>query len=161
MLTRSYQSRPIWRPMCEMRQSEDEGLKVSVNGVDDLRLRNGPRTLGFLLLALFFHLMLVGCATTLPEDYERTYSTALAHPENTALGRFFEDEIEAHPGLSGVDLVKTSEWGFRGRVGLANMAERTLDVQYYIWEVDTIGKILAERLLRAERPACVQQLHRS
>ena len=57
--------------------------------------------------------------------------------------------VAGKPILSGVDLVKTSEWGFRGRVGLANMAEKTLDVQYYIWEVDSIGKILAERLLRA------------
>ena len=135
--------------MCEMRQSEDESLKVSVNGVDDLQPYIGLKTHWFLLFALFFHLVIVGCATTLPEDHERTHSTALADPENTALGRFFQDDIEANPDLSGVDLVDTSEWGFRGRVGLANMAEKTLDVQYYIWEVDTIGKILAERLLRA------------
>lgn len=102
-----------------------------------------------LLAALSIQLLIVGCATTLPEDYDRTYSTALEDPGDTSLGRFFEADIDAHPDLSGVDLVDTSEWSFRGRVGLANMAEKTLDVQYYIWEVDNIGKILGERLLRA------------
>lgn len=124
-------------------------MKISVKSISDFPRPVGLRMPRFLLVALSVHLLIVGCATTLPEDYERTHSTALAQPEDTSLGRFFQADIDAHPDLSGVDLVDTSEWGFRGRVGLANMAEKTLDVQYYIWEVDTIGKILAERLLRA------------
>ena len=46
-------------------------------------------------------------------------------------------------------LLTTGEWGFRARAGLANRAEKTIDVQYYIWEMDTTGVILAERILRA------------
>jgi putative cardiolipin synthase len=94
-------------------------------------------------------LLLAGCATTLPVDNDRIPSTALADPAATELGEFFESEIEAHPGKSGVVLVPTGEWGFRARAGLANQAEKTIDVQYYIWEVDNSGSILAERLLRA------------
>ena len=94
-------------------------------------------------------LMLVGCATTIPRDHERTPSTALADLGSTELGRFFESEIDAHPGQSGMVLLTTGEWGFRARAGLANQAEKTIDVQYYIWEVDTAGIILAERILRA------------
>jgi len=45
--------------------------------------------------------------------------------------------------------VPTGEWGFRARAGLSNQAERTIDVQYYIWDDDASGRILAERLLRA------------
>jgi putative cardiolipin synthase len=41
------------------------------------------------------------------------------------------------------------EQGFRTRLGLANLAEKTLDMQYYIWEVDSSGILLAERALRA------------
>jgi len=94
-------------------------------------------------------LLLAGCATTLPTDFTRTPSTALANPEKTEMGRFFLPEIEAHPGESGAMLIASGREGFRARVGLANVAERTLDLQYYIWENDTIGKVLAERVLRA------------
>ena len=102
-----------------------------------------------LTLLLSACLLLVGCATTLPEDYDRPASTAFADPGETELGRFFRAEIDAHPGESGMVLLPTGEWGFRARAGLANQAEKSIDLQYYIWEVDTAGSILAERILRA------------
>jgi len=94
-------------------------------------------------------LSLAGCATTVPQDKERTYSSAFDHPQETRLGRFFEPDISAHPGKSGVTLLPRGEQGFRARVGLANLAEKTLDLQYYIWEVDSSGILMAERVLRA------------
>ena len=97
----------------------------------------------------YFCLLLASCATTLPTDYERPVSTALTDPEETELGRFFQQEISAHPGKSGVALIPSGEWGFRARAGLSNQAERTIDTQYYIWENDSAGRILAERILRA------------
>ena len=102
-----------------------------------------------LILSLSACLLLVSCATTIPTDYERPVSTSLADPAETELGRFFEPEIAAHPGDSGVLLVPTGEWGFRARAGLSNQAEKTIDVQYYIWEDDASGRVLAERILRA------------
>jgi len=95
-------------------------------------------------------LLLVGCATTtLPTDYERRPSTAITSFESTKLGGFFRSEIEVHPGGSGVVLIASGQEGFKARVGMANVAEKTLDLQYYIWENDRIGRVLAERLLRA------------
>ena len=102
-----------------------------------------------LTLLLSAYLLFAGCATTISRDYERTASTAYEDPYETELGRFFQAEIAAHPGKSGMVLLSTGEWGFRARAGLANQAEKTIDVQYYIWEVDTAGIILAERILRA------------
>jgi len=55
-------------------------------------------------------------------DYERTASTALADPSGTELGRFFQAEMDVHPGMSGTILLPTGEWGFRARAGLANQA---------------------------------------
>jgi putative cardiolipin synthase len=101
------------------------------------------------LILLFSCLLLHGCATSIPSHYERPVSTAYADPEEAELGRFFQSEIETHPGKSGVFLVSTGEWGFRTRAGLANKAEKSIDVQYYIWETDTAGSILLERILRA------------
>jgi putative cardiolipin synthase len=94
-------------------------------------------------------LLLAGCATTLPTDYPRTHSTALAEPQSTELGGFFLREVEMHSGDSGAALIISGREGFRARVGMANIAEKTLDLQYYIWENDTVGKVLAERVLHA------------
>jgi putative cardiolipin synthase len=117
-----------------------------LSGVLFAELTGAPARLNLLLLAM---LLLAGCATALPTDYKRPVSTALADPEETELGRFFQQEISAHPGESGMILVPTGEWAFRARAGLANQSEKTIDVQYYIWEDDTAGLILAERILRA------------
>jgi putative cardiolipin synthase len=94
-------------------------------------------------------LLLFGCATTIPEDYARPVSMSLADPADTRLGHFFQSGTDAHPEYSGVLLVPTGEWAFRTRAGLSNLAEKTIDLQYYIWEDDTTGTILAERILRA------------
>jgi len=107
------------------------------------------RILLWLSLSLASCLFFGGCATTIPKDIERPVSTAFSYPEETELGRFFESELQAHPGSSGIVLLPTGEWGFRARTGLANQAEQTIDLQYYIWETDTAGNILAERILRA------------
>lgn len=97
-----------------------------------------------LALLLSACLWLAGCATTIPTDYERTTTTAFPDPGGTELGRFLQTEMDANPGKSGTVLLSTGEWGFRARAGLANQAGQTIDVQYYIWEVDTAGIILAE-----------------
>ena len=100
-------------------------------------------------LLLSICLLFVGCATTLPVDLELPVSTAFSDPGETELGRFFQSEMLAHPGKSGLTLLTTGEWGFRARAGLLNQAEKSIDLQYYIWEVDTAGIVLAERLMRA------------
>ena len=69
-----------------------------------------PRT-HFTLLC-FITLSLAGCATTVPQDKERTFSSAFDHPEETRLGRFFEPDIQAHPGKSGVILIPRGEQGY-------------------------------------------------
>ncbi len=121
-------------------------LARDLSGSDTIRW---PWNFSDLTLALCACLVLGGCATAIPKVHDRTVTTALSDPQATELGRFFQPEIEANPGKSGVVLVPTGEMGFRSRVGFANVAEKTIDVQYYIWETDTTGSILAERLLRA------------
>ena len=106
-------------------------------------------TLTRLLLLFTVSLLIAGCATTIPKGYQHPVSTSLVDVAETRLGQFFQQEITAHPGNSGVFLLPTGEWAFRTRAGLMNQAEKTIDVQYYIWEDDASGRILAERILRA------------
>jgi len=81
--------------------------------------------------------------------YQRTPSSAFAHPETTTVGALFQEASDKHPGLSGFSLVSQGEIAFIARLAMADLAEQTLDAQYFIWDADTTGRILADRLLRA------------
>lgn len=48
-------------------------------------------------------------------------------------------------------LVADSEEAFMLRTASARLAEKTLDLQYYIWDDDTVGKLLIHRVLEAAR----------
>ncbi|MEQ3635105.1 phospholipase D family protein [Alcanivorax sp.] len=53
--------------------------------------------------------------------------------------------------VSSFSLVADSDQAFTLRVTLARLATRTLDMQYYIWDDDTTGKLLIYRVLEAAR----------
>ncbi|MDJ0721631.1 MAG: phospholipase D family protein [Desulfobacterales bacterium] len=94
-------------------------------------------------------LFLAGCATPLPQHYEAVPSVAYANPQDTDLGRFIQPDLKAHPGKNGVRLLSQGRLSFKARLDLAAMAEKTLDLQYYRWAVDTSGSILAAKVMRA------------
>ena len=98
--------------------------------------------------ALAMVLLLGGCAT-INWDYPRTPSKAFADPETTTVGALFGEAADKHPGLSGFSLVEHGDNAFLARIAMIDLAEKTLDAQYYIWSADTTGRILASRLLRA------------
>jgi putative cardiolipin synthase len=104
---------------------------------------------GFLAVFLSVLLMLTGCATTLPTDVQRTPSTAFGNYNTTSTGQFFEEAALGHPGKSGFAIIRKGRPAFTGRIAMTAMAEKTLDLQYYIWEPDTTGRILALRLVGA------------
>ena len=97
-----------------------------------------------LILVLVIH----GCAR-LPTDYLRTPSTALADWSSTTLGRKFNELAAAHPGESGFLLIPDGRGAFTSRVAIAQLAERTLDIQVYIWQPDETGLLLARGVLEA------------
>jgi len=77
----------------------------------------------------------------------------------TSLGRAIAPHAAAHPGLTGVHALRDGREAFAARVLLAKAAERSLDVQYYIWHADTSGKLLAHALWQAaERGVRVRML---
>jgi putative cardiolipin synthase len=95
-------------------------------------------------------LILAGCATLPPGmDAPKDASTALAHPESTALGKRFEAQARGHPGLSGFRLLIDGANSFMLRQEIAAKAERTLDVQYFLLQQDDTGKLVLEALLEA------------
>lgn len=57
--------------------------------------------------------------------------------------------IAEHPGCSGVELLRNGMDALSARLALADSAERSLDIQYYMWKPDAAGLLLADRIVRA------------
>ncbi|CAN5381549.1 phospholipase D family protein [soil metagenome] len=57
--------------------------------------------------------------------------------------------LAAHPGLSGIHSLLDPHEAFAARMRFARIAERTLDVQYYIWRADMTGVLLFRELHQA------------
>ena len=71
------------------------------------------------------------------------------HTATSRLGQFFGPAAAAHPGLSGFSLLSQAREAFITRLALADLAERCLDMQYYVWDGDTTGRIIVDRVMRA------------
>ena len=97
---------------------------------------------GALLLAL------TACAS-IPADFEQVPSHSWQKPQQTQLGAFFDDYAPADPSLSGVRLLANPKEAFRARFGGAYLAEKSLDLQYYLWKGDLTGSLLLYRALEA------------
>jgi cardiolipin synthase C len=95
-------------------------------------------------------ILLAGCATFVPgADYPRTASTAFAQPTATRLGRQLVAQAVRHSEQSGFRLVPRGVDGLLLRTQLVRAAERSLDIQYFIFTEDETGKLLLDSILRA------------
>jgi cardiolipin synthase C len=62
---------------------------------------------------------------------------------------FLDEQVAAHPGQSGSYVLDTGAQALIARAWLADHAEHTIDVQYFIWSTDNVGILAAEAILRA------------
>ncbi|MDB5917380.1 MAG: hypothetical protein JWR40_1614 [Massilia sp.] len=102
--------------------------------------------------------LLAGCAG-LPSLDGRIASSALLDTAGTALGQAVAPLLAEHPGKSGLYALADGRDAFAARAVLANAAQRSLDVQYYIWHNDITGALLFGALrAAAERGVRVRLL---
>ena len=104
------------------------------------------------LALLFLTTMLFGCS--LPPLDARAPSQALAQEQalQTPLGRGLEQmrqQARADAQQTGYHVLHEAQDAFAARALLARSAQRSLDVQYYIWRDDTTGNLLLNELLMA------------
>ena len=105
------------------------------------------KVLPIALLCLFVALA-SGCAN-LREDIAREPSQAFSDPRQTTLGRSYENAQANHPDLSAFRLLNNGVTALLTRGALADLAERSIDLQYYIYDADETGAFLLERLIAA------------
>ena len=89
--------------------------------------------------------LLTGCAS-LPSLDGRTLTTALTDTAGTRLGQAATPLAREHASRSGLLLLANGRDAFAARVRLAEAAERSLDVQSYIWKNDLTGTLLLDAL---------------
>jgi len=92
--------------------------------------------------------LMAGCAS-LPPQEGRAASSAFADTASTRLGRAAAADVAANPGKTGIHPLREGHDAFAARFLLAAAAEKSLDVQYYIWHGDQVGYLMFEALWRA------------
>lgn len=69
--------------------------------------------------------------------------------ETTRLHRALGPTLRAHPGESGIYALEQGRDAFAARVLLAAAAQRSIDVECYIWRADVTGYLMLEALWKA------------
>lgn len=104
----------------------------------------GASVLAILLTGLILRLLF-----PLPPLEPREHGVSFSDTENTRLGRGIAGMAASHPGKSGVYPLDDAHEAFAARILLANAAERSLDLQYYIFRADISGRLLLAALREA------------
>jgi len=94
--------------------------------------------------------LLTACASRPPAaTFEPSVTRALPASTSTALSTALAPLEAAHPGESGFRVLSNGTEALQMRVALARAATKTLDLQYYIANEDTTGKLLLGAALYA------------
>src|SRR6188474_3499139 len=101
------------------------------------------------MLTAFLTATLTSACASLPTDYERTESAALADTENTSLGEAVSRWTAANDEQSGFYPLPTGLDALGARLALIDRAERSIDAQYFLIKHDSAGLIFAGKLVEA------------
>lgn len=93
---------------------------------------------------------LSACSTLPPRESntKRSYSTDI-DSSGTYLATTFEPLKQQHPNLTGFHVLYDPQQALITRLQLIDRAQKSLDLQYYIWENDRVGALALAALLRA------------
>lgn len=105
---------------------------------------------GFITCLLPFILIsLVGCATAELQPRSESSALTLEAAQSTPLGEAIMPFSQQYPEKSGIRLLGDPKDAFAARMLLALSAQKTLDIQYYIWQKDITGALLFEAITEA------------
>lgn len=115
-----------------------------------MRLRSLKSSSGAVLLASCSLLLTVPACTTLPRQMPQV--PQYAHDidaSQTSLSQIVTPLREQNPGLTGYHVLYDPLEALAARLRLIDKAEKSLDLQYYIWDNDRIGALALHALIRA------------
>jgi putative cardiolipin synthase len=110
------------------------------------------------LLPVLFPFLLAACSK-LPENYPREMTTVKTDTADTRLASNFKKDFAAHGKQSAFYPLIEGNDALIARISSVRAADKTLDVQYYIWHDDLSGRVLLhELMLAADRGVRVRLL---
>ena len=110
------------------------------------------------MILLVSFVMTTACSS-LPTDFDSTESYAYTDTAQTELGKTAAEVTGDDAVNSTMYLISEGTEAFLTRMVLLSKAERSVDVQYFIWKSDLIGKLLMHRMIEAaERGVRVRML---
>lgn len=90
-----------------------------------------------------------GCST-LPKQYPQTPEYVYdIDTHQTSLAQIINPLKAQHPELTGYHVLYDPLKAFAARIQLIDRAEKTLDLQYYIWDNDKIGALALYKIIQA------------
>ena len=109
-----------------------------------------PHSVVLLVTALVTLSWLGGCASpNFNPTGVRHEAPDVGDCRDTTISQTFAASENLHPGQSGFNIIAYDLEALVARVALADAAEKSLDVQSYIYATDTAGSLLTEHLLQA------------
>jgi len=100
------------------------------------------------LLLLLCAAVITGCATVSFNE-PKSYSEAITETADTHLGKGVSEWVEVHGGLSGFYPLTQGMDALGVRLRLAEVAEKSIDLQYFLMKDDTAGAVMMNALLKA------------
>ena len=107
---------------------------------------NNRRLIHVCLCAL---VVALSACSSLRTRYVKSYSNAFAPPKNTLTTRYVASTTAGHTNESGFRLLTNNNDALMSRVVLADRATQSIDLQYYIFDADPTGRLIAQHLLAA------------
>jgi putative cardiolipin synthase len=101
-----------------------------------------------LFIVLLIAAAFTGC-TTVPFDEPKPYSKSFTDVSGTRLGTEVNEWVDAHDGLSGFYPLSNGMDALGVRLRLAEVAEKSIDLQYFLMKGDTAGVVILNALLKA------------
>ncbi len=92
--------------------------------------------------------LLAGCATVSFEQ-PKSHSIAISDADGTRFGQYAAYETAQHEGQSGFYPLRQGMDALGVRLRLAEKAEKSIDLQYFLMKNDTAGAVMANALLKA------------
>ena len=106
--------------------------------------------LGLRIICIFLAALMVMACATLPTPETKTVSYSYEPHPDSRLAVVADNLIaNSNDGKSGFIKLFRNDDAMRWRLLLADMAEETLDMQYFIWKDDVSGNLLLDRVIKA------------
>jgi putative cardiolipin synthase len=99
----------------------------------------------FLICGLMV-LELASCGTSRPDS---AALPTIGFASQETISHACRERTVHRSGTSGFEILPDGEESYLARLAMVEAAQRTLDVQYYIWKDDVAGTVFADRLLAA------------